>query len=98
MDACEACKLNDRLRIELRHWCCAGLLSLTDMTKRLQQDHDNAWVLAKGLAACPHIDIRTDLVRKAIPALPTRLSLPMILVFMCGCCCKSQSGVALLPQ
>ena len=67
MDACEACKLKDRLRIELRHWCCAGLLSLTDMTTRLQQDHDNALMLAKGLAACLHIDIRTDLVRKAVP-------------------------------
>ncbi len=35
------------------------------MTKRLQQDHDNALMLAKGLAACPHIEIRTDLVREA---------------------------------
>ena len=40
----------------------SGLLSLTESTKRLQDDHDNAILLAKGLASCPHIDIRTDLV------------------------------------
>ena len=40
----------------------AALLSLNDMTKRLQQDHDNALMLAKGLASCPYVEIRTDLV------------------------------------
>lgn len=44
------------------HSARAGLLSLTEMSKRLQQDHDNALMLAKGLASSPHIDIRTDLV------------------------------------
>jgi len=33
------------------------------MTKRLQQDHDNALMLAEGLASCPHVELRTDLVR-----------------------------------
>lgn len=40
----------------------AALLSLNDMTKRLQHDHDNALMLAKGLASCPYVDVRLDLV------------------------------------
>ena len=52
----------------------AGLLSLTDMTKRLQQDHDNALLLARGLAACPHVEIRTDLVRKGSARKPCPFS------------------------
>ncbi|CAK0787132.1 hypothetical protein CVIRNUC_010348 [Coccomyxa viridis] len=54
-----------------------GLLSLTESTKRLQDDHDNALLLAKGLASCPHIDIRTDLVHTNIVIFNLRDSCPL---------------------
>ena len=40
----------------------AGILSLRDMSKRLDQDHKMAQRLAKGLAQLPHIDISPEKV------------------------------------
>ena len=68
------------------------------MTKRLQQDHDNALMLAKGLAACPHIDIRTDLVRAAMSAMPCMLCLTSAHMSLRVCCYEPQAGMALLLQ
>jgi threonine aldolase len=34
-----------------------GLIALREMTGRLREDHENACVLAEGLAAIPHIDL-----------------------------------------
>lgn len=43
----------------------AGLIALRDMSgwERLQEDHDNARLLAEGLATIPHIDIDLERVR-----------------------------------
>lgn len=43
----------------------AGLIALREMTKwdRIQEDHDNARALAKGLAAIPYIDIDLERVK-----------------------------------
>jgi threonine aldolase len=38
----------------------AGLISLHQMTKRLQVDHDNAQLLAEGLSEIPHITVKSQ--------------------------------------
>ena len=40
----------------------AGIVALRDMTKRLQEDHDNARQLAEGLSSIPGISIEVDKV------------------------------------
>lgn len=44
----------------------AGLVALEKMTTRLQEDHDNAQVLAKGLAAIPGVKIDPEKVQTNI--------------------------------
>ncbi|MEP6986722.1 MAG: low-specificity L-threonine aldolase [Chloroflexota bacterium] len=41
----------------------AGLIALHKMTKRLQEDHDNACLLAEGIAKIPHINVDVSRVR-----------------------------------
>ena len=41
----------------------AGLIALREMTERLDEDHDNACLLAEGLASIPHIHLNMDQVR-----------------------------------
>ena len=44
----------------------AGLLALTEMTRRLSIDHENAQSLAKGLAEMPLINLKADDVQSNI--------------------------------
>jgi threonine aldolase len=44
----------------------AGLVALTEMPKRLQEDHDNAKLLAKALAGLPQIDLDAESVETNI--------------------------------
>jgi threonine aldolase len=41
----------------------AGLIALHTMSKRLQEDHDNARALAEGLAALPYFKVDLDMVQ-----------------------------------
>ena len=41
-------------------FCGAGLISLTEMSQRLSEDHRNAQILAKGLAEMPLIDLELN--------------------------------------
>jgi threonine aldolase len=44
----------------------AGLIALTEMPKRLQQDHENAQFLAQALSEMPQIDLDADAVETNI--------------------------------
>jgi threonine aldolase len=44
----------------------AGLIALNDMTARLQEDHDNARLLANALAALPQVELDPELVETNI--------------------------------
>ncbi|MBE2183199.1 MAG: low-specificity L-threonine aldolase [Anaerolineae bacterium] len=41
----------------------AGLISLREMSTRLAEDHDNARLLAEGMAALPHMSVNLERVR-----------------------------------
>lgn len=45
---------------------CTGLLAVTDMSRRLHIDHENAQILAKGLAEMPLIDLDPKAVHSNI--------------------------------
>lgn len=54
----------------------AGLLALSEMSKRLGQDHDNARLLAEGLAAEPLMDLEVAGVHSNIVVFRLRWASP----------------------
>lgn len=62
----------------------AGIIALTDMTQRLQEDHENAKYLASKIKAFPGIQLDEALVETNMIFFTTTLSQPQIQRFIAG--------------